>query len=147
LWAIINKYKGNEMSGVVTKRRPVEPIKKSERGRYQTRDGRPVTVLATGLRLALGDSITGVIHYPDHDETGAWQADGQWDSTFANEHSKDLVETVESGSVTKWVTYYPKPERLGSVYNSEREAKAGGQPEAIVVPIQIPSKDKIVIVT
>lgn len=131
----------------VTKRRPVEPIGKCTRGRYQTRAGRPVTVFANNLRSSDGDekSVVGVVHLPSSDLVLTWTPNGDYYRN-GSEATHDLFETVESGHRTKFVTYYEKPERLGSVYNSEREAVLGGQSNAIVVPIQIPEKEKIVIV-
>jgi hypothetical protein len=136
--------KGKEMPGVISQRRPIKPIAKSQRGRYQTRSGLPVTILEANYKGRNNDSVVGITHKGDHDIVQLWKADGSYYGDRDSDH--DLFETVEAGSRTKYITYYDAPERLGSVYNSESDAKAGGKSNAIVLPIQIPAPEQIVIV-
>lgn len=133
---------GEKMSQ--SKRRPKSPIATGERGRYQTRSGFPVTVLKTSCNLPSGDTIIGLIHYEGHDEHGLWQTDGSW--RVKEENAKDLMETVESGTVERFINYYQSPERVGGIYKSRHEAVNNGNGGQIVLPIQVPTHDRIVIV-
>ena len=53
----------------------------------QTRDGRPVRILATDLRSEY--PVTGIISHPGYDEVETWTLDGAFVSS--DEHPDDLV--------------------------------------------------------
>lgn len=64
----------------------------------QTRDGRPVRILATDLRSEY--PVTGIISHPGYDEVETWTLDGAFVSS--DEHPDDLVNVPETVK-----RYYP----------------------------------------
>ena len=64
----------------------------------QTRDGRPVRILATDLRSEY--PVTGIISHPGYDEVETWTLDGAFVSS--DEHPDDLVNVPDEVK-----RYYP----------------------------------------
>jgi hypothetical protein len=66
-------------------------------GRYRTRSGTEVVVVAIGLRIMLYP-VLGYYVLEDCDRVSHWVEDGRFDAT-GNPHDCDLVERIESVKV------------------------------------------------